>query len=149
MHSKIETLIGFVVIIIAIGFAWLTYNSSDSKKYSGSSYKVIAKFDQIEGVFIGTDVKISGISIGSVTDVRLDPDNYGAVITMAIKDRTHIPDDSSAQITTEGLLKGKYISIHAGASSQMLKPGGEIRFTQSSISLENMISKLLYNFSQK
>jgi phospholipid/cholesterol/gamma-HCH transport system substrate-binding protein len=149
MHSKLETLIGFVVIIIAVGFAWLTYNSSASKKYSGNSYKAIAKFDQIEGVFVGTDVKISGISVGTVTDVALDPNTYGAIITMAIKNNIHIPDDSSAQITTEGLLKSKYIAILAGSSNQMIQPGGEIKFTQSSISLESMISKLLYNFSQK
>lgn len=149
MNSKLETLIGFLVVVIAIGFAVFTYKVSEIQSYQGSSYNITAKFDQIEGILSGSDVKISGITVGTVHSVKLDPETYGALVTMSIKNGVKIPDDSSAQITTEGLLKNKYVAIFAGGSPDMMKPGGEIKFTQSSISLENLIGKFLYNFSQK
>jgi len=149
MNTKLETIIGFIVIIVAIGFAIFSYKASDMKKYSTDTYKVTAKFDQVEGILVGSYVKISGINVGSVTAVKLDLETYGAIVTMVIKNSVTIPDDSSAQITTEGLLKNKYIALYAGANQEMLKNNDQIRFTQSSVSLENLISKLLYNFSQK
>lgn len=149
MNSKLETIIGFVVVVIAIGFAILTYKVSEIQSYQGASYKISAKFDQIEGILAGSDVKISGITVGVVTNVTLDPESYGAVVIMSIKNKIKIPSDSSAQIATEGLLKNKYVAIFAGGSQEALKSGDEIKFTQSSISLENLIGKFLYNFSQK
>lgn len=149
MNSKLETLIGFLVVVIAIGFAVFTYKVSEIQSYEGSSYRISAKFDQIEGILPGSDVKISGITVGTVHSVKLDPETYGALVGMSIKNGVKIPDDSSAQITTEGLLKNKFVAIFAGGSHDMMKEGGEIKFTQSSVSLENLIGKFLYNFSQK
>ena len=148
MNAKLETIIGFLVIIVAIGFAVFSYKVSELKKYSTDVYKLTAKFSQIEGILIGSDIKISGINVGSVTDIKLDQESYDAVVTMAINNDIKIPEDSSAQITTEGFLKNKYIAIYAGADKKALKNNGRIKFTQSSISLENLIGKLLYNFSK-
>jgi len=148
MNAKLETIIGLLVIIVAIGFAAFSYKVSAIKKYGTDTYKVTAKFNQIEGIMVGSDVNISGINIGSVTNVTLDPSTYEAIVTMAIHENVKVPNDSSAQITTEGFLKNKYIAIYAGASHEMLKNKDQIKFTQSSISLENLIGKLLYNFSK-
>ena len=148
MNSKLETIIGFLVIIVAIGFAVFSYKVSEIKKYGADTYEITANFNQVEGIMVGSQVNISGINIGSVSDVRLDPHSYEAIIKMVVKNNVEIPEDSSAQITTEGFLKNKYIAIYAGASKAMLKNHGKIKFTQSSISLENLIAKLLYNFSK-
>jgi phospholipid/cholesterol/gamma-HCH transport system substrate-binding protein len=148
MNTKLETIIGFLVIMVAIGFAVFSYKVSEIQKYSTDTYKIVAKFNQIEGITVGSDVRISGINVGSVTDLILDQTSYDAVVTMAIKNTIAVPDDSSAQITTEGFLKNKHIAIYAGSSRSMLKDKGLIKFTQSSISLENLIGKLLYSFSK-
>jgi phospholipid/cholesterol/gamma-HCH transport system substrate-binding protein len=148
MNTKLETIIGFLVITVAIGFAVFSYKVSEIKKYGTDVYKVVAKFNQIEGITIGSDIRISGINVGNVTDMKLDPTSYDAIVTMDIKESIQVPDDSSAQITTEGFLKNKHIAIYAGSSSEMLKDNDRIKFTQSSISLENLIGKLLYNFSK-
>ncbi|NRA73240.1 MAG: outer membrane lipid asymmetry maintenance protein MlaD [Rickettsiales bacterium] len=148
MNARLETIIGLFVIIVAISFAVFSYKVSELKKYNTDIYKITAKFNQIEGIVEGSDIRISGINVGAVADIKLDPQTYDAVVTMAIKNDVKIPDDSSAQIVTEGLLKNKYIAIYAGAGKTMLKNNGQIKFTQSSISLENLISKLIYNFSK-
>lgn len=148
MNAKLETIIGFFVIVVAVGFAVFSYKASELKKFDVDTYNLVAKFSQIEGIVVGSDIKISGINVGSVTDVKLDPEVYDAVVTMAIKKDVKIPSDSSAQIVTEGFLKNKYIAIYAGADKKMLENNDQIKFTQSSISLENLIGKLLYNFSK-
>lgn len=148
MNTKLETIIGFLVIIVAIGFAAFSYKVSEIKKYGVDTYKIVARFNQIEGITVGSDVRISGINVGNVMDMKLDPKSYDAVVTMSVRAGIAIPDDSSAQITTEGFLKNKHIAIYAGSSHEMLKDNGLIKFTQSSISLENLIGKLLYNFSK-
>jgi phospholipid/cholesterol/gamma-HCH transport system substrate-binding protein len=147
MNTKLETIIGFLVILVAVGFAVFSYKVSEIKKFSTDTYKVTARFNQVEGITVGSDVKVSGINVGSVMEMKLDQTSYDAVITMSLKDDVKVPSDSSAQITTEGFLKNKHIAIYAGSSTEMLKDNGQIKFTQSSISLENLIGKLVYNFS--
>ena len=148
MNTKLETIIGFLVIMVAIGFAAFSYKVSELKKDGFNTYKVVARFNQIEGITVGSDVRISGINVGSVLDMELDLKSYDAVVTMSIKNGIEVPEDSSAQVTTEGFLKNKHIAIYLGSSHEMLKDHGVIKFTQSSISLENLIGKLLYNFSK-
>ena len=148
MNARLETIVGLLVIIVAVGFAVFSYKVSELKKYNTNVYKVTARFNQIEGIIVGSDISISGINVGSVTDIKLDQQTYDAVVTMSISGDVKVPDDSSAQIVTEGFLKNKYIAIYAGSSKNMLKDDGQIKFTQSSINLENMIGKLLYNLGK-
>jgi phospholipid/cholesterol/gamma-HCH transport system substrate-binding protein len=148
MNTKLETIIGFLVILVAVGFAVFSYKVSEIRKFSSDTYSVTARFNQVDGITAGSDIKISGINVGSVTGLKLDPASYDAVVTMSLKNDVKVPSDSSAQITTEGFLKNKHIAIYAGSSTEMLKNNGQIKFTQSSISLENLIGKLLYNFSK-
>ena len=149
MNTRLETIIGLLVIIVAVGFAVFSYKISELKKYNTDVYKVTARFNQIEGIVEGSDIRISGINVGNVTDIKLDQETYDAVVTMTIGNSVKIPNDSSAQIVTEGFLKNKYIAIYAGSAKKMLKDNDRIKFTQSSINLENMIGKLLYNLGNK
>jgi phospholipid/cholesterol/gamma-HCH transport system substrate-binding protein len=144
MHRNIiETLVGFLVILIAIAFFAFSYKIADVKKLD-KTYELTAKFDQVEGIVVGSDVGISGIKIGTVTDLRLDPTTYYAIMKMAIVDNVKLPTDSSAKIVSEGLLGSKYVSIQAGADSEMLENGDQIQYTQSSINLETLIGKFAF-----
>ena len=69
-----------------------------------SGYDVMAKFNRADGVNIGTDVRLSGIKVGTVAGMALDPKTYSAVLTLALENSVKLPDDSSARITSEGLL---------------------------------------------
>ncbi len=148
MNNKLETIIGFIVLTVALGFLIFTYKVADVKTLD-KTYKVTAHFEQTEGIIVGSDVRLSGIKIGSVLELKLDPDNYNAILTAAIDSDVKLPTDSSMKIVTSGLLGGKYIAIDIGANEEIIQPGGEIKYTQSSVNLESLISKFMFNSEQK
>jgi len=141
-NSIVETLIGAAVIAVAAFFLVFAYSSTGSGPVSG--YDVIAKFNRVDGVSVGTDVRMSGIKVGTVEKMSLDPKSYNAVVTLALENSVKLPDDSSVRITSEGLLGNQYLSIEPGASMDMIKPGGEIENTQGSIDLVGLLGKFAF-----
>lgn len=146
MSNKVETIIGFVVLLVALTFFVFAYNNTNIKKLD-KSYPLKARFTQVEGVVVGSDVMMSGIKVGTVTSLKIDTDTYYAVMTVSVDESLKIPTDSSLKIATSGLLGGKYVSINPGSSEEMLGPNAEIRFTQSSLNLEGLLSKFLFSMS--
>lgn len=144
-RNLIETLMGAVVLIAALFFVVTTYQSSGIKKDYG--YKLVALFDKVDGISAGSDVRLSGIKIGTVVGQGLDLDSYRAKITIGIQKDVRVPTDSTAEIVSDGLLGGKYISLVPGADVEMLKDGGVIQYTQSSINLEQLIGKVAFGSS--
>jgi len=141
-NSAVETLIGAVVIAIAVAFLVFAYSSTGAGPISG--YEVVAKFSRADGVNIGTDVRLSGIKVGTVSRMALDPMTYNAVLTLALESNVKLPDDSSARITSDGLLGNQYLSIEPGGSQMPLPPGGEIENTQGSIDLMGLLGKAVF-----
>ena len=144
-RNVIETIMGGLVLLVAFGFLVFAYKSGNVQAATG--YAVNAKFDRVDGLVVGADVRVSGIKVGAVTGQAIDPETYQAIITMTIKDDIKIPDDSSAEIVGDGLLGGKYIAIVPGGSTDMLKAGALIHYTQSSVSIEALIGKMIYGGS--
>ena len=140
-NKTFETIMGAVVLIIAIAFMMFAYQSSNLKTIKG--YPIKAKFTSVSGIGIGTDVRIAGIKVGVVTDLALEPDTYRAIVTFQIKDEIKLPVDSGAAIGSDGLLGSKYMKIEPGADDKMLASGETITITQSSVNLEDMISKFI------
>ena len=134
-----EALIGAVVLAVAAFFLVFAFSSTDVGAVNG--YEVTATFDRVDGVNAGADVRMSGIKIGTVIKLELDPQTFLAKATLNIDKAVELPDDSSAEITTEGLLGGKYMAIVPGGAEDVIAPGGRIQFTQSSLSLEGLISR--------
>lgn len=108
-----------------------------------TGYRLHARFSNIGTLKVRSPVKIAGVTIGRVADVRLDPDLYEAVVEMRIQPQYRLPDDSIASIYTSGLLGEQYIAIEAGGSPEYLKDGDEIEITQSALVLEELIGKFL------
>jgi len=142
-NSIVETLIGAAVIAVAAFFLAFAYSSTGSGPVSG--YDVVAKFNRVDGVNVGSDVRMSGIKVGTVEKMSLDPKSYNAVVTLALDSSVKLPDDSSVRITSEGLLGNQYLSIEPGASMDMFKPGGEIENTQGSIDLIGLLGKAVFS----
>ena len=134
-----EALIGAVVLAVAAFFLVFAFSTTDVGAVDG--YEVTATFDRVDGVNAGADVRMSGIKIGTVTKLELDPQTFLAKATLNIDSAVELPDDSSAEITTEGLLGGKYMAIVPGGAEDVIAPGGRIQFTQSSLSLEGLIGR--------
>ena len=137
-----ETLMGAVVLGVAVLFLVFAYTRSDVATVSG--YEVMAKFTSIDGLHIGDDVRISGIKIGSIVAQELDPVMFRAIVRMSIDPAIELPEDTIAAVLSEGLLGGKYLSLDPGGAEDLIEPGGEIKMTQSSINIEGLIGKFIY-----
>jgi phospholipid/cholesterol/gamma-HCH transport system substrate-binding protein len=141
--NVIETVMGAVVIIVAGLFLVFAYNTSQRRSVSG--YELSAEFSRIDGIHQGSDVRISGIKIGSVAAEELDPKTFLAVVRMSIDPAVKLPDDTVAEIISSGLLGDKYMSLVPGGSEQVIAPGGKIKYTQSSVSLESLIGQTIFS----
>lgn len=135
-NGFVETLLGAAVVAVAAFFFYYGWSSTGAGTVSG--YEVVARFDKIDGVSVGTDVRMSGIKIGSVTSQDLDRKTYRALVKMNIKQTIAVPEDSSIKVATEGLLGGTYLAVSPGGSDEMMKAGAEFETTQGSVDLLNL-----------
>jgi phospholipid/cholesterol/gamma-HCH transport system substrate-binding protein len=150
-NPTIEIGTGLFVLLGLAALAFLTTQLPGSGLQlhnAGASYVVTAKFDNIGGLKVGAPVSMSGVRIGRVDGVAIDPAELRAVVTLSIDSHyAKIPDDSDAEIQTSGLLGANYVGLTPGGSSSYLHSGSEIQFTQSAIVLENLINKFFANFA--
>lgn len=145
--SFVETLIGAAVLVIAGAFFFYAYSHTDTGSVSG--YQVVAKFDRIDGISTGSDVRMAGIKVGSVVSMDLDQQTYRAVVKMAIASSIKIPDDSSIRVATVGLLGGSYLAISPGGSDTMMAANAEFQITQGSVDLVGLLGKVMFNDDDK
>lgn len=146
-NQSFETIIGFIVILCAAAF--LTFALKITNTKTVSKYDLKAKFENVDGILVGSDVKISGIKIGAVTNQYIDNETYTAIVTVSIDKEIKLPEDSAAKIVTSGLVGSKFLEIEPGAEDAMLKPGDEIKYTQSTINLEDLISRFVFKSNDK
>lgn len=139
-----ETLVGAAVLAVAAGFLYYVGQTTGMSSRAGD-YTLNASFRSVEGLNIGSDVRLSGVKVGTLTSVSLNPDTYEAVTQMAIQEDVQIPDDADIKVSTDGLLGGAFLEITAGGSPFMLEPGGEIIYTQGAISFINLLMKFVTN----
>lgn len=139
--NVVETLVGLLVVLIAIWFVGAAYARTLTP--GGSGYLLTARFPNATGIAVGTDVRASGIKIGKVETQRLDPKTFQAVVQLRIADDVHFPTDSSAAITSEGILGGSYIALSPGGEATTLKPGDEIADTQGAQDLMGLMGQFI------
>ena len=142
-RNLLETLLGAVVLIVAVGFLAFAYRSSQVQQNGG--YELIARFDKVDGLERGSDVRISGIKIGTVLDQTLDPETYRAEVRFSLREDVRLPADTSAAVVSNGLLGGKYLALVPGGDIEMLEPGDEVTLTQSAVNLEDLIGHMIFS----
>ncbi len=140
--NMVETVMGAVVLLVAGVFVFFAYNTAQVRAVSG--YTVDAAFFKVGGLTPGADVRISGIKVGTVTDRRLDPRTYDAVVTMTVDSRVRLPADTVASIGSEGILGGKYIRLEPGRAGEMIADGGRIANTRDYRSLEDQVGEIIF-----
>ncbi len=144
-RSIAEVLTGAVVLLVAASF--LGYAVAHSGRSATFGYTLFAKFDHIDGLGVGADVRLAGVKVGSVNDARIDPQSFQAVVTLSFSDDIRLPKDRAAVVTSESLLGGKYLSLQPGGDEAMLQPGQMITITQSSVSLEELLGKFIFSMT--
>jgi len=142
-RNLVETLMGAVVLVVAAYFLVFAYTTTNVRSVRG--YEVIAKFERVDGVATGSDVKVSGIKVGTLVDQRLDPESYLAVLRLSIDNSVKLPEDTVAQISSEGLLGSNFVALVPGGADKLIPPGGEIKYTQAPVNLVQMLGKFIFN----
>ena len=108
-------------------------------------YRIEANFDNIGGLKLRAPVKVAGVLVGRVENVRLNPKTYEALVTMRVDNQYSFSRDTIASINTSGLLGEVYVGLDAGGDSVMLKDGERITKTQSALIMEKLISQFLFD----
>lgn len=145
--NLLEVSMGAVVLVVFSFFAIFSYSTSQWQPSKG--YEVIAKFDRIDGLMHGSDVRLSGVKVGTIKHIHLDPHTYLAVVHITLVPEVKLPKDSSAEVVSDGLLGGKYLALVPGGDDETIDAGGEIIHTQAAVSLESLIGKFIFNAEEK
>lgn len=139
-YERAEILAGAAVLAVAAGFAFYAAQSSGMVTVE-DSYPLTASFRSVEGVTVGTDVRLAGVKVGTVTELVLNPETFFADATITMRKDVTIPVDSTAMISSEGLLGGTFVEVQPGGALEVLEPGGEIEDTQGAVSLITLLMK--------
>ena len=141
--NMVEAMIGAMVLALAGGFFYFTYERTDFGTVQG--YELTARFDRIDGINIGSDVRLAGIKVGSVLGQEIDAENFQAIVRISVSRDLRLPTDTFVRVASEGLLGGSYLLLDAGGLDEYLEDGDEFEFTESAMDLQNMIGQAIFN----
>ena len=133
-----ETILGAIVVAVAVGFfAFASAQAGQNGNRPG--YDLSALFNRVDGINVGSDVRVSGVKVGVVKAISLDTDTYQARLTFTIDNTVKVNDQSTARIQSDGLLGGAYVSIEPGGLTP-LAAGGMIENTQGTVDLLSLFA---------
>jgi phospholipid/cholesterol/gamma-HCH transport system substrate-binding protein len=141
-ENRLEVAVGALVVAVAAGFLIYAGQATGLSR-ERDSYTLRASFRSVEGIRVGTDVRLAGIKVGSVQSLTLNPQTFYADAVVTIRQGIDLPDDSAIVISSEGLLGGNFVEIIPGGSPFNLEPGGEIEDTQGSVSLTTLLLRFV------
>ena len=141
---NVEMIVGAFLLAGFVSFSWLAVKMGDIKLFENEKYPITARFTSISGLKEGSAIELAGVIVGKVNRIELDVDDYEAVVHMDIDKRVELQDDSIASIRTAGIIGDKYIKLTPGGSEIILEAGDEIYETEPAISLEELISKYIF-----
>ena len=146
-HATIvETLVGAAVVALAVGFFAYAYQTAGlGGGATPGGYKLIAEFDNAEGINVGSDVRLAGIKVGTVTASSLNTESFQARLELTIIPTVKLADDSAAKVTAEGLLGGKFIKLEPGGSDTLFADGGVFSYTQGAVDVWSLISQAMFS----
>ncbi len=146
-RNVIETVMGAVVLAVAGFFLFFAYSTADLQQVEG--YHVSANFDHIDGLALGSDVRIGGVKVGTIVGQELNREYWVAEVTMSIDPSIRLPLDTVAVVRSESLLGGKFMSLEPGFEEDTIPDGGTIDYTQSVPGLEQLLGEVIYSLQQQ
>lgn len=139
---SIETAVGMFMIIGLACLAYLAVKLGDVDLFGSEQYVVKARFSNVSGLKEGSSVEIAGVQVGKVS--KIDLDNYQAFVELLINTRIKIQEDAIASVRTQGIIGDKYIKISPGGSEEYIRPNGILTETESTVDIEELISKYIF-----
>lgn len=143
-RNVLETVMGALVLAVAVIFLAFAYSSAGIKTVTG--YEVTARFDRINGLKTGSDVRISGVKVGTITATKLDPKSFTAEVHMVIDGAYELPVDTVAEITSSGLLGDEFMNLVPGNDDKNIAKGGAIVSTVPPTDLMQLLKQMAFSF---
>ena len=144
-RNMIETVMGGLVLLVAVAFVVFAFRSTSIGDNAGDGYQVLVSFDDASGLTVGTDVRMAGVKIGTVVDQRLNPETYFAEVLIGINNSIRLPSDTSARIIPDGLLGGNYVALDPGGAEDYIADGGRIQYSQGSINVVDLLGRFIFS----
>lgn len=141
-YEKAEIVTGAAVLAVALGFAIYAAQGAGMGRQP-ESYPLTASFRSVEGITVGSDVRLAGVKVGTITRLELNPETFFADASIQLRNDVQLPTDSSVLISSEGLLGGNFVEILPGGALETLGPGEEIEDTQGAVSLITLLLKFV------
>ncbi|RJQ44365.1 MAG: outer membrane lipid asymmetry maintenance protein MlaD [Nitrospiraceae bacterium] len=138
----IETGVGIFIVCGLLSLAYLSVKLGDVNLFGSQQYPLTARFANVSGLKVGARVEIAGVTVGKVSNIHLN--DYEAQVELLIEPDVKLQEDSIASIRTQGIIGDKYVKIKTGGLQEYINPGGEILETESSIELEELVSKYIF-----
>jgi len=143
--TNLEIIVGSFLLAGFICFSWLAVKMGDIDPFANETYPVTARFTSISGLKEGSTIELAGVVVGKVSQIELDAGEYEAVVHLNIDKTVELTDDSIASIRTSGIIGDKFIKLTPGGSDILLEAGDEMDETESAISLEELVSKYIFD----
>ncbi|WP_068111996.1 outer membrane lipid asymmetry maintenance protein MlaD [Tropicimonas marinistellae] len=147
-ESPGEVIAGAATLAVAIGFFVYAAQGGGASTATGDGYDLTASFRSVEGISVGSDVRLAGVKVGTVTGLDLNRQTFRADVTLNLTGDLEVPEDSSIAISSEGLLGGNFVELVPGGSPFNLEPGAEIEDTQGALSLLGLLAKFVSSASE-
>jgi len=147
--KSFEAIIGVLVLLFC--FLFFTHILKSNENVKREKYKDIlyAKFNNIDGIKVGTEIKIAGVRVGYVEDIKLDTNTFQVKVKMDMSENLNIPDDSTISVSSSSLLGDKFLSIDPGISDTVLLNGSSFANTKSSMNIEDLVGKIATSFAKQ
>lgn len=142
--NHVELSVGIFVLLGVVAFTYLTIQVGTGSILGGDSYLIESRFTNAGGIHPGCSVLLSGVTVGRVEGVRMEPSDYSAIVTLRVLSGLRLPTDSMASIKTSGLIGDKYVALSPGADDSFMNPGSRITLTESAVDLESLIGKMAF-----
>ena len=137
-QGRADAVLGGVVLAVALAFVVYAGQIAGLGQGRGG-YELAASFRSVEGVRVGSDVRLGGVRVGSVAAMELDPVSLRPDLRLRLRDGVVLPEDTLAVVASEGLLGGAFIELLPGGAAFDLGPGDRIEQTQSAVSLVTLL----------
>ena len=142
---NLELITGLFVIIGVAAFTWMTVSVAGVSFTGQEGYTLTARFASISGLREGAVVEAAGVRVGTVSGIGFDPQTYEAIVELRINEGVPVQEDAVAAVRTQGIIGEKYIKIVPGGFEELLTDGMEITQTESALSLEELVSRYIFN----
>ncbi|WP_041277939.1 outer membrane lipid asymmetry maintenance protein MlaD [Desulfotalea psychrophila] len=149
VQKKIEFYVGVFIIAGCLCFFWLFTALGGADWNRSDKYPIFGFFTSVSGLKVGAEVEMAGVEIGRVKSIILDTTRYVAKVELSLNKEVELSDDTIASVKTSGIIGDKYINLSAGGSEDMLAAGDIIYNTESSIDIESLISKYIFQKDSK